>query len=163
MRQMRARLQIIFQDPYASLNPRKSVRQIVALPLQLHGGLGAAEIDARVEAMLARVGFRPEQYDRYPHQFSGGQRQRIGIARALVSRPDLVVCDEPVSALDVSIKAQIRCNTVSNEKPPNRRFNTRSSARSKSTMNSPPVPNIIDAATDNSWGRSRIAKKAPSE
>jgi oligopeptide/dipeptide ABC transporter ATP-binding protein len=107
MRQMRARLQIIFQDPYASLNPRKSVRQIVALPLQLHGGLGAAEIDARVEAMLARVGFRPEQYDRYPHQFSGGQRQRIGIARALVSRPDLVVCDEPVSALDVSIKAQI--------------------------------------------------------
>jgi len=107
MQRARARLQIIFQDPYASLNPRKSVRQIVALPLRLHGGLDAAEIDARVEAMLARVGFRPEQYDRYPHQFSGGQRQRIGIARALVSRPDLVVCDEPVSALDVSIKAQI--------------------------------------------------------
>jgi oligopeptide/dipeptide ABC transporter ATP-binding protein len=107
MARLRSRLQIIFQDPYASLNPRKSIRQIVALPLQLHGGLAAAEVDARVEEILARVGFRPDQFDRYPHQFSGGQRQRIGIARALVSKPDLVVCDEPVSALDVSIKAQI--------------------------------------------------------
>ncbi len=107
MARMRSRLQIIFQDPYASLNPRKSIREIVALPLKLHGDLPAAEVDARVEAILARVGFRPDQFDRYPHQFSGGQRQRIGIARALVSKPDLVVCDEPVSALDVSIKAQI--------------------------------------------------------
>jgi oligopeptide/dipeptide ABC transporter ATP-binding protein len=107
MARMRSRLQIIFQDPYASLNPRKSIREIVALPLKLHGDLPAGEVNARVEAILARVGFRPDQFDRYPHQFSGGQRQRIGIARALVSRPDLVVCDEPVSALDVSIKAQI--------------------------------------------------------
>ena len=107
MARMRSRLQIIFQDPYASLNPRKSIREIVGLPLKLHGDLPAAELDARVEAILARVGFRPDQFDRYPHQFSGGQRQRIGIARALVSKPDLVVCDEPVSALDVSIKAQI--------------------------------------------------------
>ncbi len=104
---LRARMQIVFQDPYASLNPRRTVRQIVDLPLMIQGGAERAEREQRVQAMLRRVGLRDDQFGRYPHQFSGGQRQRIGIARALVTHPDLVVCDEPVSALDVSIKAQI--------------------------------------------------------
>lgn len=104
---MRSRMQIIFQDPYASLNPRKSIREIVSLPLELHDSSTAPARTARIEQILIRVGFRPDQFDLYPHQFSGGQRQRIGIARALVSQPELVICDEPVSALDVSIKAQI--------------------------------------------------------
>jgi oligopeptide/dipeptide ABC transporter ATP-binding protein len=104
---MRARMQIVFQDPYASLNPRKTVREIVGLPLALQGMRDPAEREQRVRAILTRVGLRDDQIGRYPHQFSGGQRQRIGIARALVTNPELVVCDEPVSALDVSIKAQI--------------------------------------------------------
>ncbi|HRW50686.1 MAG TPA: dipeptide/oligopeptide/nickel ABC transporter ATP-binding protein, partial [Caldilinea sp.] len=108
LRKMRRRMQMIFQDPYASLNPRMTVGSIVGEPLEVHGiGKSKKERQDRVQELLKIVGLNPYFINRYPHEFSGGQRQRIGIARALAVNPSFIVCDEPISALDVSIQAQI--------------------------------------------------------
>ena len=106
LKQVRQRLQVVFQDPYGSLNPRMTLRDIIGEPLFVNGVASGSALEDRVAELLRLVGLHPEYMERYPHAFSGGQRQRVGIARAIALEPQLVVCDEPVSALDVSIQAQ---------------------------------------------------------
>ncbi|GHO73792.1 ABC transporter ATP-binding protein [Ktedonobacter sp. SOSP1-85] len=107
LRKVRQRIQMIFQDPYASLNPRFTIGSLIGEPMHIHGVAEGRDVHERVLELLRVVGLRPEYYDRYPHEFSGGQRQRIAVARALAINPDFIIADEPVSALDVSVRAQV--------------------------------------------------------